>query len=40
MVPGDAGCRRDEAPGGAPVVVGYQRRFHGVSRGFVAKLVP
>ncbi|MBK7071685.1 MAG: hypothetical protein IPH44_05210 [Myxococcales bacterium] len=28
------------APGNAPVVVGYQRRFHGVSRGFVAKLVP
>lgn len=28
------------APGDAPVVVGHQRRFHGVSRGFVAKLVP
>ena len=28
------------APSNAPVVVGYQRRFHGARRGFVAKLVP
>ena len=26
--------------GDAPVVVGYQRRFHGARRGFVAKLGP
>lgn len=28
------------APGDATIVVGYQRRFHGVSRGFIAKLAP